>query len=103
MGTVTVQSQIGAHPSPLTWSVYRNGQLIFSMGMRPSVTLELDQPFGQQEREPCGSKVQDCNAAPIAVGVAVQLRTIDGGNENETSGSIGVVHPLYVLGFGVCL
>jgi hypothetical protein len=44
----------------------------------------------------------DCNAAPIAVGVAVQLRITQGGNGNETFSFIGVVHTLYVYGFGVC-
>jgi ketosteroid isomerase-like protein len=35
----------------------------------------------------------NCNAAPIAVGVTVQLRTNKGGNGNETFSFIGIVHP----------
>jgi hypothetical protein len=46
-------------------------------------------------------KGSDCNAAPIAVGVTVQLRTAKGGNGNETFSFIGM-HPLNVYGFGVC-
>jgi len=43
----------------------------------------------------------NCNAAPIAVGVTVQLRTNKGGNGNETFSFIGIVHPVCIFGSSI--